>query len=184
MKDDVIARRYAEGFFSFAQKTLEVPKILGELQVLKSILRANPELKMFLESPIISCVQKTEFIEQVFQSLFSSTLRHFLSLLVEKRRCEFLGDIIDYLRMKYAHQEEWPALLQVSSPLDLEILQSIKDQLEKKMQRRLKLYIHLDAQLLGGIRAKIGNTLIDGSIEESLVQLKEKLLQVKVTDEK
>ena len=180
MKDVVIAQRYAEGFFSLAQEVLGLERTLEELKALKSILRNNPELEMFLESPIISYKQKEELIEKVFQSHFSLELRHFLCLLVEKRRSEFLEDIIDYVRTKYARQEEMAALLQVSSPLDLEILQSIKQQLEKKMQHRLKLFVHLDAELLGGIRAKIGNTLIDGSIDGSLVELKERLLHLKV----
>ncbi len=180
MKDDVIARRYAEGFFSLAREILGLPRTLEELQALKFLLRDNPEFKMFLESPTISYAQKAEWIEKVFQPFFSAELRHFLCLLVEKRRSKFLGDIIDYLRMKYAYQEERAALLQVSSPLDIEVLEAIKGQLEKKIQHRLKLYVHLDGELLGGIRAKIGNTLIDGSIAGSLVALKERLLQLKV----
>lgn len=180
MKNSVITERYAEGFFSLAREVLGLPQTLQELQTLKSILRTNPEFKIFLESPVISCTEKTQWIEQVLQPFFSSQLRHFISFLVGKRRSEFLDDIIDYLRMKYEYQEERAALLQVSSPLDLEMLKAIKEQLEKKVQHRLKLYVHLDGELLGGIRARIGNTLIDGSIEGSLVELREKLLQLKV----
>ncbi len=180
MKNSVITERYAEGFFRLAREVLGLPHTLQELQVLKSILRNNPEFKIFLESPAISYKEKTEWIEKVFESIFSVELCYFLSFLVEKRRSEFLGDIIDYLRMKYAYQEERAALLQVSSPLDIEMLEAIKKQLEKKVQHRLKLYVHLDAELLGGIRAKIGNTLIDGSIDGSLVELKERLLHLKV----
>lgn len=180
MKDSVITERYAEGFFSLAGQVLGLPRTLQELQALKIILRNNPEFKIFLESPVISYTEKTEWIEKVFQPFFSLELRHFISLLVEKRRSEFLDDIIDYLRTKYAYQEERAALLQVSSPLDLDILKAIKEQLEKRVQHRLKLYVHLDGELLGGIRARIGNTLLDGSIEGSLVELREKLLHLKI----
>ena len=180
MKDDVIAQRYAEGFFSLAREVLGLERTLEELQSLKSILRDNPELKMFLQSPIISYAQKAELIEKVFQFQFSLELCHFLCLLADKRRSELLGDIIDYLWIKYARQAQINTILQVSSPLNLEILQSIKEKLEKKMQHRLKLFVHLDTELLGGIRAKIGNTLIDGSIDGSLIELKEKLLHLKV----
>ena len=180
MNNDVIAQRYAEGFFSLAQEVLGLPQTLEELKALKSILRDNPQLKIFLESPIISYAQKAELIEKVFQSNFSLELRHFLCLLAHKRRSELLGEIIDYLWIKYARQEQMNTLLQVSSVLDLKILQSIKEKLEKKMRHRLKLFVHLDTELLGGIRVKIGNTLIDGSIDGSLVELKERLLHLKV----
>ena len=180
MKNDVITERYAEAFFSLAREVLGLPHTLEELKTLKSILRENPELKIFLESPIISYAQKAELIEKIFRSYFSLELCHFLCLLAHKRRMELLGDMIDYLWLKYARQEQINTLLQVSSPLDLEILQAIKRQLEKKTQQRLKLFVHLDAELLGGIRARIGNTLIDGSITGSLVKLKERLLQLKM----
>ena len=71
MKDNVIIERYAEGFFSLAREVLGLPRTLEELQALKSVLRDNSELKIFLESPIISYAQKAELVEKVFHSHFS-----------------------------------------------------------------------------------------------------------------
>ena len=51
---------------------------------------------------------------------------------------------------------------------------------EKKINKKLHLYIELDSDLLGGIYAKIGNILIDGSIKRRLEDMRAKLLAAKV----
>ncbi len=180
MNDNVFVRRYAEGYIQLAQETIGRQQALEELKNFKFILREQPDFKLFLETPVILNTEKFRLLDQVCRQGFSVQLRNFLCLLIQKRRIGFLLEIIDYLRVRYAYKEERNALLRVSSLLDLEILQQIKQSLEKTLTQRLKIYVQLDGELLGGIKATVGNTLIDGSLRGSLVVLKEKLMQLKM----
>ena len=180
MSDEGIVRRYAEGYVQLAQETIGLSQALEELGNFKFILREHPDFKLFLETPVVLNVEKFRLIDRVCQS-FSSELRDFLFFLIQKRRIGFLWEIMDYLRLRYAHKEEAHALLRVSSLLDLETLQEVKEILQKKLNQRLKLYVQLDGDLLGGINATVGNTFIDGSVHGSLVALKERLMQLKLS---
>ena len=70
--------------------------------------------------------------------------------------------------------------MKVSYPLETETIRRIKDIIEKKLKKKLHLYIELDSDLLGGIYVKIENMLIDGSIRRRLEDMRAKLLTTKV----
>ena len=180
MSDHVLVRRYAEGYIQSVQGTVGQENALEELKSFKMILREHPDFKLFLETPVILHSEKFRLVERVCEG-YSAEFKNFLFFLIEKRRIGLLAEIMDYLRLQYAHQAETYTLLKVSSVLDLEIIQEIKEKLQKKLNQPLKLYIQLDGDLLGGINATAGNTFMDGSIQGSLRQLKEKLMQLKMS---
>lgn len=180
MKNKVLSERYAQGFLIFSQEKIGVPKMLEELKTLKTALHGSPDLKKFLESPSIAGLEKIKFVKNAFKKGFSENLINFLCFLIQKRRIDLLGEIIEYL-LHHSRQEQMTAVLKVSSPLDMEVLQSAKKKIENKLARQVKLFVHLDAELMGGFQVIAGNTLMDGSIRGSLAELKEKLLQAKVS---
>ena len=77
--------------------------------------------------------------------------------------------------MSYLYGQRTRALLKTSFPLELDLIRLIIERLEKKFQRKLKLYIELDGNLLGGVKVIMGNTVIDGSVRKRLEGLKTKL---------
>jgi len=175
-----VEKRYAEGFLDYAKETIGFDKGLEELNGVKNVFQDSPEFLSFLENPAINYAEKCDTIEAVFAKSFSQETRQFLKLLLKKRRIELIVAIEEYARVKYAHGEEIAALLNSSYPLDTEDVRSIKDVLEKKMMKKLHLYMDLNPELLGGVRATIGNIVIDGSVKKRLEDLREKLMAAKV----
>ena len=127
----------------------------------------------------ISYTEKCDFLDRVLNESFSEETKQFLKVILEKGRIDRIIDIAEYLRIAYAYGEE-EALLKTSFPLDLELIQEIKDKLEAKFNKKFKLYIELDADLLGGVQVTIGNKIIDGSVRNRLMIIKESLRRVKV----
>jgi F-type H+-transporting ATPase subunit delta len=179
MRNEVISRRYADAYLETARESIGIEKGLEELQDLKRVLRENPEVLSFMESPQISEIEKCDFIDTIFRQSFSEETRQFLILLLKKGRINILSDISEYARVKYAHGVEIGAVLKTSYPLETAEIQSIKDALERRFNNKLHMYIELDADLLGGIYVKIENTIIDGSVRRRLEDLKDKLITVK-----
>jgi len=176
-----IAKRYANGFLEYARDTIGFAKGLEELIALRDILRDTLDLETFLESPEIRYTEKYDFIESVFKENFSQEVRQFLKLLLKKGRISSFGEIAEYARIKYAHGEEFAALLNTSYPIDTHLMKDIEEKLEKKLNKKLRFYVDLDPDLLGGVKVTIGNTVIDGSVRRRLEDLKEKLMAVKVS---
>lgn len=176
MKDDVLARRYADAFFSYASQTCGEEKAVEDFIGVRALLLENREqILNFLDTPSITLLEKEAFIDKFFCEGFSGELRQFLRLLLKKDRIDKLWDIAEYIRVNYLYGQRTRALLKTSFPLELDLIQLIIERLEKKFQRRLKLYIELDGNLLGGVKVIMGNTVIDGSVRKRLEGLKTKL---------
>jgi F-type H+-transporting ATPase subunit delta len=180
INEEIVSKRYANAFLEYAKETIGLVQGLDELQRARRIMRDNPRLKEFLTSPAITNSEKGEVVNAVFKSEFNEELIHFLKLLIEKKRIDLFIDIAEYTRIHYAHGAEVDTLLKTSYPLETNTLHRIKNALEKRIDKKIHLYIHLDADLVGGAYAQIGNLIIDGSVKKRLEDMKKKLDALKV----
>ena len=181
MRSTVIAKRYAEAFMAYSQETIGHKKAVEDFKNLNRLFRDTPEFEVFLESPQITYSEKCHFVDEVLKAGFSEELKHFIKMLIEKRRIDFITDIADYIRDNYARGEAVKALLKTSYPLDLDPIAAIKERLEKKFEKKFNLYLQLDATLNGGVEITIGNTVIDGSIRKRLSDLKALLKTARIS---
>ncbi|MDO8525771.1 MAG: ATP synthase F1 subunit delta [Candidatus Omnitrophota bacterium] len=180
MDRDILAGRYGDAFLAFTKEGCGIEKGAEDLRSVNRILVDNPDLDSFLLTPGIDNREKFEVLENVIRNGFSDEVKYFLKLLINKGRFDKFGDIADYVRTAYSHGIEVDALLKVSYPLDTEVIKRVKEAIENRLNKKLHLYIDLDPDILGGIYARIGNILIDGSIKRRLEDMRAKLLAVKV----
>ncbi|MCX5678158.1 MAG: ATP synthase F1 subunit delta [Candidatus Omnitrophica bacterium] len=180
IREEIVSKRYANAFLAYAKETIGFVQGLDELHRAKRIMRDNPNLKEFLESPAITNSEKDEVVNAVFKNEFNDELIHFLKLLIEAKRIDLFVDIAEYTRIHYAHGAEADTLLKTSYPLETNTLHRIKNALEQRISRKIHLYIQLDADLVGGAYAQIGNLIIDGSVKKRLEDMKKKLDVLKV----
>lgn len=181
MKDKAAARRYAEGFLSYAKGTIGLEKGFEELTKAKQILSASPELKKFLENLEITYAEKSEVIDKVFKEGFSDEIREFLKLIIKKGRIENAFDIADFTKIIYYREKGIEkAVLKTTLPLNKELTQRIKSKLEERLNKKLELEVKLDPDLIGGVAACVGNIVIDGSVKRVLAELRENLMSIKV----
>lgn len=179
MKDEAVAKRYADAFLSYAKDTIGFEKGLEELQELKRIVRDNPDFRSFLTAPDIILAEKANSIDNILGKDYSREIRNFLKLLINNKRIDRFLDIAEYARIEYTHAEH-DAVLKTSYAVDTHTLQELKSALEKRTNKKIRLFVEMDGDLLGGVSARIGNIVIDGSVKRRLEDLKEKLKLVKV----
>lgn len=175
MSDIAIIKRYAEGFIEFAQDAIGIDRCIEELLTLKRLLRDEPELREFLDSPAIGLNEKLSFIDATFKGALSTETIYLVDLLLKKGRFVFLPDIAEYARIKYAHGKEVDVVLNTSYMLDTSVIEDIKQRLEKRLKKKAHMYVKIDPELLGGIKITVGNFVVDGSIKKRLMDMKEKL---------
>lgn len=180
MKDEVVAERYAYAFLAYAKETIGFEKGLEELQDVKRMVRDNADFRSFLEAPDIILAEKSSAIDAILGKEYSREIRDFLKLLIKNKRIGRFIDIAEYARLEFTHGIEHDAILKTSYAVDTAALHRIKDALEKRTNKKLHLYIEMDADLLGGVSAQIGNIVIDGSVKRRLMDLKQKLKILKV----
>lgn len=180
MKDSIIVKRYADAFMAYVKEGVGQETAYKDLRTLREIMHNHPQFQEILHSPDINHAEKFAFLDEILEG-FCDELKHFLKLLLDKGRIEKLADINEYIRVNYSHGKEVEALLKTTFPLELGVVQKIKDRLENKFNKKFKLYIALDDTLLGGIQVSFGNTIIDGTVKRRLIDLKEKLLNLRVS---
>ncbi len=181
MKDKAAARRYAEGFLDFAEENIGLEKGFNELSLAARIIAANPELKKLLENAEVTESQKYEVVDNVFGKDLSEQTRELFKLIIHKRRVKEIYDIADYAKVLFWRaQGIEKAFITTAIKLNKETVNIIKDKLEKKSGKRLEMEVRIDPGLIGGVRAQIGNLVIDGSVKRRLAQLKEHLTEIKV----
>lgn len=180
-REKIIAKRYAEAFLGYAREGSGFAKGLEDLLSFKALLRDVPELKRFLLSPELSSAEKAAMIDRLVTNGYSKELRDFLKLLLEKGRINKFEDIAEYARLTYAHAGEIEVVLNTTYPLDTDLIQAIKDKLAVKLNKKIKLYIKLNPDLLGGVQVVFGNKSIDGSVRHRLDEMKARLLAVRVS---
>jgi len=180
MMERLVVKRYAEAFMDFSAGSIGLKKALQDFKNLKFLIQMNKGFLEILQSLDVSYSEKCSFIDQVLDDNFSKEFGQFLKLLLAKQRINKIIDIVDYARVAYSHLGETEAVLRTSFPLDLDLIKEIRARLEKKFNRKFRFFIDLDGSLLGGVQVIIGNTIIDGSVRRRLIDLKEKLLGVRV----
>lgn len=177
MRDNIVAKRYADAFISFARPTLGIERCVDEMKGLKWLLRENPHFERILKAPEIPFSEKFRLIERVFGGRYSDEFCVFLKHLIMKGRIATIMDITDHIRKVYSHGVLVEVVMRTTFPLDLELIEKIKDRLQKKIGKGISLYLEMDPDLLGGVQLLIGNTVIDGSIRNQLKDLKQQLLK-------
>lgn len=180
MKNKLIAKRYAEAFIEFAEPKIGLQRCIEDMKDLRTVVRENPEFQHFLRAPEVPKEAKAGLLDRVLGSVLTDETRTFVKYLLSKGRVDNLLPIMEYIRIVYSHGQVVDVVLRTTFPLELPLIERIKAQVESFARKKVNLYLELDPDLLGGVQILVGNTIIDGSVRNRLLQLKKQMLQAKV----
>lgn len=180
MKNKLVARRYAEAYIAFAEPKLGLARCVQDMKDLRTVLRQTPDLLSFLRAPEVSKEDKAGLLDRVLSDVLTDETRTFMKYLMGKGRVTLLVSVAEYIRIVYSHGEVVDVVLRTTFPMELEIIGRIKAQVEAFARKKVNLYLELDPDLLGGAQLVVGNTIIDGSVRNRLMQLKKQMLLAKV----
>ena len=177
----VVATRYARALADVALAPgakAGPPQILSDLRTFASALETSAELRIALESPSISAKQKRAIVEALLQKADGSrTARNFLYLLIDHRRLNLLPEMMAALEEEIDRRT---GRLRVSleSARELSSAQSeaIAAGLERATSKKVLLESTVNPDLIGGVRARVGSVVFDGSVAGRLEALERRLM--------
>ena len=172
--DQRIALRYAQALMDIGKEKNSVNEIAGDMKVVFDALHDVHELKAMLHTPVIRPDIKRKVIHEVFQKHVSKDVMIFMDLLLRKGR----GDVLDmtateFLRLLDVDTNTVSATVTSARALDESAKQQIVSKLEKLTTKKVRASYAVDAALRGGFVAKVGDTLIDASLQHQLENLRE-----------
>jgi F-type H+-transporting ATPase subunit delta len=150
---------------------------VSELRSFEAALRSSVELQNALISPAVPGNRKRTVVGRIADALELSRIsRNFLYVLIDHRRTGSLSEIIHSFelsvdaRLGFAHAE-------VTSASELSEPQRavLNAQLERLTGKRLRMRYAVDQSLIGGVIARIGSTVYDGSVRGQLSSMGRRL---------
>lgn len=172
----VVARRYAEALFAAALAADRVESVQRDLAMLRELVRSTPPLLAAMSNPLIPAERKESILEQLFAHRIEPVSLRFLHLLVRKQRIGILPLVHDlYVEMANEHRGVLPALVSTAMPLADEEEQALADRLTAMTGKQVVLHIEVQPSLIGGLRVRVGDTVLDGTVVGYLRQLRERL---------
>lgn len=175
----LVGRRYAAALYDIAKAQNKVADFSKDCDLIASTIKASKELLNAIKSPIINHEKKVTLLKAVFSGKVSKPLENALVLLVQKGRAPIIPDVMKAFQA-ILDEQSGVAIAKVESiiPLDESEKQSIAQKLEAISGKKIRIENKINPTLIGGFTARIGDTVIDGSIKHKLERLKEELRQV------
>lgn len=173
----MLARRYAKAIFDIGSDQGGLDKIGGDLRSFANAMKVSPELTELLSSPAIKKSDRRKVVDALLQRLgVVSVARNTVYLLLDGERLGSLPAISREIdRMIEAKAGRVSAEVVSAKPLDPSQLSQITATLEKLSGKKVSISSRQDPDLLGGVVAKVGDTVYDGSLRTQLRTLRDEL---------
>jgi F-type H+-transporting ATPase subunit delta len=165
--------RYAQAVVELATAEGALEAVEDELLAVARAVDGNEELRQQLTDIHLPVAQRLTFVESGALEAAHPATRSALAMLIAADR---VGDISaiasEVARRSAAAREEELAEVHVAVPLDDARTAALKEALERATGLKLDMKVIVDDSLVGGVRARIGDTILDGSLLRRLTDLR------------
>jgi F-type H+-transporting ATPase subunit delta len=178
VKHTILARRYAKALFSLGK---EGGNTEGYSAMITGIAGLYDDSTAGVGDAVTNPLYPIDVRQKVMAKIAESVqagaiMTSFLNLLIEKKRADILPDIA-YEMQLMVDKDQNISHGSIISAVVLEgaLLENIQATLEKLTGNRVILETQVDPSIIGGIIAKVGDLVLDGSIKTQLNGLKESI---------
>ena len=177
MKPAVKARSFAIAFLELVEKLGKPEKMVNDLRQFYTVYSKDKYLKSLLLSRRIPIDSKKEVMTNSFGSSLHPAVIEFIGLLSIEKSVKLLAKIVRIVDKEYKIRNNIVDVdILTSRELDDDVLDEIKEFIKQKDGRTAVINTDIDKTIIGGIKLRIGNTIVDGSVANKLNQLKNTLL--------
>lgn len=177
MRQTILAKRYAKALMAVGKEDGKHEAYSEMLAGIKGLIAEQPVIMDGLTNPLYPMELREKVMGQLITSLdCDQNMANFLNLLVQKRRAAILPEIADALQI-LVDADKNVSRGQVVSVMELsaELLKKVQATLEKIIGNKVILTTKIDPSIIGGIVAKVGDLVLDGSIKTQLAGLNESI---------
>lgn len=178
----LISKTYGDALLEIANEEKKVDLLLEEVTAVMEILKDNPEFSKLMNNPRISVDEKQTVMSNVFEGRISKELMGFFSMIVSKGRYDHIDEILTYFQDE-VKKIKGIGVAFVTTPLELSDAQ--KKNVEKKLLdtagfKQMEMHYDIDPSLVGGMRIRIGDRVVDSSIHTKILKMQQDMMKVMV----
>jgi F-type H+-transporting ATPase subunit delta len=175
-----VATRYANALVDAvlaSKEEIEPRAVAAQLGAIADMIRDSADLRNVLNSPAIPVEKKNAVMGKLAEAAGMGKLaRNFVSIVVRKRRANLFSQIrVAFERTLDERTGVLEAKIASASALSEASQQALEAQLSRLTGKKVRATYSINPDLLGGVTARIGSTVYDGSVRGQLESLRRKL---------
>ena len=165
-----ISSRYAKALFSLAKDKEQESRVYDDMKMLADSFSMEPELRGALSNPIVSVPEKVIEVCELYSRFINLVLAH-------KR--ETLLPFIAYIYIHLYRKEKKITRVRFDTAVAVDdaVKSHLQDKLRKETGCTIEFSGHVEPELIGGFRLRIGNYRIDASYATQLRDIRTGLLE-------
>jgi len=173
-----VARRYATALFDVARKSGAEKRVGEELTAFGDLVAGHADLQRAFENPSIPVTAKKALVTALVDASGDVTaeLKRTLVLLAERDRLGVLPEIMSsYSERLMGEARVTAAEVTTAVPLTPELRESLTAALRKAAGGQVTVTEKVDPSIVGGVVARVGSVVYDGSVAHQLDRIRESL---------
>src|SRR4051795_368973 len=156
---------YAQGIFDIARAEGALEKVEDELFQFSQLFQGNEQLREKLTDQSLPVEKRQAIVEDLLGQKASPLTVNLISFLVGTGRARDLPEIVNRLvERAAAERQRAVAEVRAAVPLDDEQRRRLTEALENATGKKVELKVIVDPSVLGGVVARVGDTVIDGTV--------------------
>ena len=173
----VLGRRYATALLALATEAGQVDKIGADLKDFAATWDSSKELRSVFENPSVSIDARRKVLRDIATtSNMDPTLRDTLLLVSDRGRMNQLSHIVEaFETLAEARSGRVRAEVVTATPMPDAYFEQLQQTLERVTGKQVTVAKRVDPSILGGVVARIGDHVFDGSLKNRLDELKHEL---------
>ncbi len=182
MRDETVARNYAETLFELADRNDAVEDYGEAIETVARVIDENREFRVFLQTPRIDDDDKKDLVRKVFGDKLPKHVVNFMLVTIDKRRQRLLrGIATQYHALLDERMGREHVQVSVARPVDDATREVIADKLSAALGKKAIPHIRVRPEIIGGIVVRTGDTIYDGSVRRKLDGMRRRLLAADIT---
>ena len=173
----LVSKTYGDALFEVALENNQLDSMLEEVKAVSAAIVSNEDLTKLMNHPKIVKEEKIKVIEDIFTGKVSKELVGLMRMVVEKDHYNELNDVFLYF-INQVKEYKNIGTAYVTSAIALNDSQKqavLKRLLETTKYVEFEMHYDVDAALIGGMKIRIGDRVVDSSIQNKLYNLTREL---------
>ena len=170
-ENSTIARPYAQAIFAIAKKDNEVQKWTESLALVFEIVK-HPSFKAMTKNPNLTNLNLEKYLIEICENKILKKVQSFIKVVIKSGRISVIPHICEmFFKLKNEDEKRYDIMLITAYEIENKYLTELKENLEDKFKKDVKINVKLDQTLIGGLKIQLADKVWDLSLKSKLEKM-------------